>query len=88
MDNKKYKQQQCCKAIITRISVIKHQQLSTHEARSAHADMLDALHYADVLGISWNLQNSLLYVGETHDVRCHYLDDLLRMACERVGCPV
>ena len=82
-----YKQQQCCKAIVTRIRVIKHQQLSTHEARAAHADMQDALLTADQLGISWNLQNALLYIGEKHDVRCFYLDDLLRMACERAGCP-
>jgi hypothetical protein len=82
-----YKQQQCCKAIITRISVIKHQRMDSFEARAAHADMQDALLTADQLGISWILQNALLYIGEKYDVRCFYLDDLLRMACERASCP-
>lgn len=85
---KEYKILQCCKAIITKISVIKHQQLNTFEARDAHADMLDMLHMADMLGISWNMQNALLYIGEAYDVRSHYLDDLYKMACERAGCPV
>ena len=82
---KDYKINQCCKAIITRISVIKHQQLNAHEARAAHEDMRDALRTADQLGISWKLQNALLYIGEAYDVRCWYLDDLLRMASERAG---
>lgn len=88
MSDKQYKIIQCCKAIITKISVIKHQHLSTFEARDAHADMLDMLHVADFLGISWNLQNALLYIGEKYDVRSYYLDDLYRMACDRAGCPV
>jgi len=88
MNDKQYKIIQCCKAIITKISVIKHQQLNTFEARDAHADMLDMLHMADFLGVSWKLQNALLYVGEMHDVRSYYLDDLYKMACERAGSPV
>lgn len=79
-----YKARQTCNAIITVISVIKHQQLTPSEAEAEHANMADLLSAADRYCIPWNLQNSLLYIGEKYDVRAWYIDQLFTMACERV----
>lgn len=74
-----------CHAIITRISVLKHQHLTPDELTDARQDMADILTDADRAGIPWKLQNALLYVGEKYDVRAWYLYDLLRMAVNRAG---
>lgn len=74
-----------CNAIITRISVLKHQQLTLDELTDARQGMTDILTDADRAGIPWKLQNALLYVGEKYDVRAWYLSDLLRMAVNRAG---
>lgn len=78
---------QICNAIITRISVLTHCQLTDDEKTDARAGMDDILTTADRAGIPWQLQNSLLYIGEKYDIRAWYLSDLLRMACDRVNMP-
>ena len=80
-----YKRRQTCNAIITVVSVLRHQQLTPEEVSASRALMASLLADADRFGIPWRLQNSLLYIGEAHDVRSWYIDQLFAKACERIS---
>lgn len=80
-----YKSRQTCNAIITVISILKHQQLTPEEVNASRALMDSLLADADKFGIPWILQNSLLYIGEVYDVRSWYIDQLFTKACDRVA---
>lgn len=80
-----YKSRQTCNAIITVISVLKHQQLTPDEINDSQAVMNSLLADADKFGVPWSLQNSLLYIGEVYDVRFWYIDQLFTKACERIA---
>jgi len=81
-----YNTRQTCNAIITVISNLKHSHMAPDEINAARDMMDQLLSDADRLGISWKLQNALLYVGEHYDVRAWYLDQLFAMACARINC--
>lgn len=80
-----YEARQTCNAIITVISNLRHQYMTPEELSAARSMMNQLLSDADRLGISWKLQNALLYIGEHYDVRAWYLDQLYAMACARIG---
>lgn len=80
-----YDKKQICAAIITRISVLTHCNLTPDEQNDARQGMTDTLNAADRAGIPWKLQNQLLYVGEKYDVRGWYISDLLQIASKRAN---
>ena len=76
---------QICYAVITRISVLKHQFLTEREKEDSRQAIDDLINRMDRMGISWKLQNQMFYVAEKYDVRSHYLSDLLNMAVKRAN---
>ena len=74
-----------CEAILSLNSIISHQNLTLDEKSCARNNMNDLLTAADRLGISCTVQNALLYIGETYDIRINYLSTLMVKAFDRAG---
>lgn len=76
-----YTPEKIAAALVCKISILKHQRIPPEDLPELQRDIDDLLTAADAAGISWKVQNALLYIGEKHDVRTWYISDLMRMAC-------
>ena len=67
-------------AIMVSASIFEYQGqwLSDEEREFNHGVMCSNLAELDKLGVSFHVQNRALHLGYTHDLRDHYVSDLLR----------
>lgn len=77
-----------CKAVITVMSVLTFQRLTAQEREAERRNMGELISMMDRQRIPWRLQNALLYIGESYDVRAWYLDKLLNLATVRAALEV
>lgn len=65
-------------AIMVSASIFEYQKLNDEEREFNRGVMSRNLAELDRLGVSFHTQNRALYLGYTHDLRDHYVSDLLR----------